>query len=71
MMKAKDIGEKIQSGFDWICDALEPIENRWLVFMVSVFAILITKAAGAQGLSNLIALIYIMFWITRNQSRNE
>ena len=70
-MKAKDIGEKIQGAFNWICDALEPIENRWLVFMVSVFAILITKAAGAQGLSNLIALIYIMFWVTKNQSRKE
>jgi len=70
-MKAKEIGEKIQGGFDWVCDMLEPIENRWLVFGIAVFAMLITKAAGAQGLSHLIGLIYIMFWITKNQIRKE
>lgn len=70
-MTAKDISKKIQSGFNWVCDVLEPIENRWLVFMISVFAILVTKAAGAQGLSNLIALIYIMFWVTNHQIRKE
>ena len=70
-MKAKAIGEKIQGGFDWVCDVLEPIENRWLVFGVTVFAMLITRAAGAQGLSELVALIYIMFLITKNQARKE
>lgn len=70
-MKAREIGEKIQGSINWVCDALEPIENRWLVFGIVVFAVLITKAAGAQGLSHLIALIYIMFWLTKNQSRKE
>ena len=66
-MKARVIGEKIQGGFDWICDVLEPVENRWLAFGIAVFAILITRAAGAHGLSNLIALIYVMFWVTNNR----
>jgi len=70
-MKAKAIGEKIQGVFDCICDVLEPIENRWLVFSVTVFAMLITRAAGAQGLSELVSLIYIMFLITKNQARKE
>jgi hypothetical protein len=70
MMKAKIIGEKIQSGIDWFCDLVGPIENRWLTLGLAVFAVLITKAAGASGLSDLIALIYIMFWVTHNRSRS-
>jgi len=68
MMKAKIIGEKIQNGIDWFCDLVAPIENRWLTFGLAVFAVLVTKAAGASGLSSLIAMIYIMFWVTYNRS---
>ena len=67
-MKAKELGQKIQDSIDGVLDLLQPIENRWLTLGVAVFAVLITKAVGAQGLSNLIAMIYIMFWVTHNRS---
>jgi len=66
MIKGKDIGNKIQAVITWFTDMVEPIENRWFTLGVAVFAVLVTKAAGAHGLSNMIALIYIMFWVTNN-----
>lgn len=55
---------KIQIGFDWLQDAVSPTENRWLVFMIAVGLMLLSKAGGAHGLALLIALIYIMYFVT-------
>jgi hypothetical protein len=63
-MDLKSIVGKVQYGFDWLQDALEPIENRWLVFIGTIMLMLLFKAAGAHGLALLIALIYIMYFIT-------
>ena len=63
-MDLKKVSNKIQSAFDWASDALEPLENRWLVFMVTVGIMLLLKAGGAHGLVLLIALIYIMYFVT-------
>jgi hypothetical protein len=70
-MTAKDIGEKIQSGFDWARDVLKPIENRWLIFLVSVFVLLLARALGAHGLSTIIALVYIMYFVTLGSDRRN
>lgn len=63
-MDIKNIVGKIQSGFDWLQDALEPIENRWVIFLVACFLIILFQAAGAKGLALLVALFYIMYFIT-------
>jgi hypothetical protein len=60
----KIIFNKIQSAFDWLEDSLEPIENRWLVFLVACFLIILFKAGGATGISLLIGLFYIMYFVT-------
>jgi len=63
-MNAKSIGTLVQSGFNWIRDLLTPVENRWIILSVTVFMYLILRAAGAHGVAEIIALIYIMYWVT-------
>ena len=63
-MDLKSIAGKMQYGFDWLQDALAPIENRWMIFLVTCFLIILFQAAGAKGLALLIALFYIMYFIT-------
>jgi len=63
-MDLKKVSSKIQSAFDWASDALESLENRWFVLILTVGFILLLKAGGAHGLALLIALIYIMYFVT-------
>ena len=70
-MTAKDIGEKIQGGFDWARDVLRPVENRWLIFIMSVFALLMARGLGAHGLSTIFALVYIMYFVTLGRDRQD
>jgi hypothetical protein len=63
-MDIKNIVSKVQHGFDWLQDVLEPIENRWVIFIIAVGLMLLVKAGGAHGLALLIALIYIMYFVT-------
>lgn len=63
-MDLKNISNKVQSAFDWLQDSLEPVENRWLIFIVTVVIMLLLKAGGASGLTLLIALIYVMYFVT-------
>lgn len=63
-MDLKNISHRVQTAFDWLRGALEPLENRWLIFMVTVGIMLLLKAVGAHGLVLLIALIYIMYFVT-------
>ena len=70
-MTAKDIGDKIQGGFDWVRDVLRPVENRWLIFLVSVFVLLLARGLGAHGLGTIIALVYIMYFVTLGRDRRD
>lgn len=63
-MKGREVGAKIQVVFDWISDALSEVENRWLVFIAAVFVLFVMRALGAQGLSTILALVYIMYFVT-------
>ena len=63
-MDLKSFLRKVQSMFDWIESLFDSIEVRWLVFLVTVFFIILFMAAGATGLAMLISLIYIMYFIT-------
>jgi hypothetical protein len=71
IMTAKDIGDKIQGGFDWVRDVLRPVENRWLIFLVSVFVLLLARGLGAHGLGTIIALVYIMYFVTLGRDRRD
>jgi hypothetical protein len=70
-MTGRDIGNRIQRMFDWAQDCLSAVENRWLVFLISVFALIIMRALGAQGLSTLLALVYIMYFVTLKRDRRD
>ena len=63
-MDLKNIVSKVQFGFDWLQDALAPLENRWLIFLTACFLIILFQAAGAKGLALLVALFYIMYFVT-------
>ena len=63
-MQARDIGDRIQSAFDFVRETLEPIENRWITLSITVFMYLILRAAGAHGVAEIVALVYIMYWVT-------
>jgi hypothetical protein len=63
-MDLKNITSKVQFGFDWLQDALAPLESRWLIFLVACFLIILLQAAGAKGLALLISLFYIMYFVT-------
>ena len=71
-MTGKAVGEKIQAMFDWLCDVLAAVENRWLVFIAAVLLFTLLRALAASGLATFLALIYIMYFVTMqlpNQDR--
>ena len=73
-MNAQAIGRRIQAGFDFVKDMMTPVENRWIMLSVTVFMFLLLRAAGAQGVAEIIAFVYIMYWITLrgpHQERDE
>lgn len=70
-MKAVDIGRHVQDAFDWARTALQPVETRWLIFLVSVFSLLLARGLGAHGLSTIIALVYIMYFVTLGRDRRD
>jgi hypothetical protein len=63
-MDLKSIAGKVQYGFDWLQNTLEPVETRWMVLLAVFFLIILVQAAGAKGLALLIALFYIMYFVT-------
>ena len=70
-MNAQSIGRRIQVGFDFLKDMMTPVENRWITLSVTVFIFLVLRAAGAQGVAEIIALVYIMYWVTLRGPRQE
>lgn len=71
-MNAKSIGTLVQSGFDWIRDLLTPVENRWITLSITVFMYLLLRAVGAHGVADIVAMTYIMYWVTlRGPSRDR
>ena len=70
-MNAQSIGRRIQAGFDFLKDMMTPVENRWITLSVTVFIFLVLRAAGAQGVAEIIALVYIMYWVTLRGPRQE
>lgn len=54
----------MQNFFDYMQDALRDVEARWLIFVIAVLVMLIAKALGMHGLAIVIALIYIMYFVT-------
>ena len=63
-MDLKTITGKMQAIFDFLETAFEPLENRWIIFFISCFLIILFKAAGATGIALLIGLFYIMYFVT-------
>jgi hypothetical protein len=63
-MTLKHFFNKLQDFFDCAQDALKDVETRWLVFIIAVVIMLIVKALGMHGLAIVIALIYIMYFVT-------
>lgn len=63
-MDIKTISRKIQSVIYKIEDILAPIENRWLIFIISIVFLTLLKALGLHGAATLVALVYIMFFLT-------
>ena len=66
-MDLRKIVANINLFFEWIRFELEAVEVRWLWFLIIVFFIIIFKAVGLSGISLLLALIYIMFYVTFRQ----
>lgn len=54
----------MQNFFDYMQDALRDVEARWLIFVIAVLVMLVAKALGMHGLAIVIALIYIMYFVT-------
>ena len=63
-MDLKTFLRKVQSVFDWIESLFDSIEARWLIFLVTVFFIIMFMAAGATGMAMLISLVYVMYFVT-------
>jgi hypothetical protein len=71
MVEQRNFGQRVQALFDWAQDCLSAVENRWLIFLLSVAVLVILRALGAQGLSTLLALIYIMYFVTLGRNRRR
>jgi hypothetical protein len=63
-MTGKEFFKKLQDLFDKIEDAVTELEARWFVFIAAVVVIMIAKALGLHGLSHLIGIMYVMYFVT-------
>jgi len=71
-MTARELGQRVQGFFDGILDFLEPIDNRWTVLAAALLAVLVCRGIGLASLSNFIATVYIMYFVTiRSTDRRE
>lgn len=70
-MTGRDVGQKLQGVFDWCQDCMSAVEKRWLVFSAAVVLLIAMRALGAHGLSTLLALIYIMYFVTLKRERRD
>lgn len=71
-MTARELGRQVQGFFDSIRDFLEPIDNRWTVLAAAFLVILVCRGFGLASLSNLIAMFYVMYFVTlRSTDRSE
>jgi len=71
IVEQRNFGHRVQALFDWTQDCLSAVENRWLIFLLSVAVLVILRGLGAQGLSTLLALIYIMYFVTLKHDRSH
>ena len=71
MVERPNFGHRLQALFDWAQDCLSAVENRWLIFLLSVMVLIVMRGLGAQGLSTLLALIYIMYFVTLGRDRRR
>lgn len=71
-MTARELGQRVQEFFDGILDFLKPIDNRWTILAATLLAVLLCRGLGLASLSNLIATVYIMYFVTiRGTDRRE
>jgi hypothetical protein len=70
-MTGRRIGERLQGIFDWCEQCLCSVETRWLVFLSAVVVLVAMRAIGAHGLSTLLALIYVMYFVTLERDRSH
>ena len=71
-MTATQLGQRIQGLFDHLRDLLDPIDSRWMVLVGTFIVVLICRGLGLASLSNLVALFYIMYFVTlRATDRRE
>ena len=48
----------------WLENIMRDTELRWLTLILSVFWILVFYAVGLSGLAQILALVYIMYFVT-------
>ena len=71
-MTARELGQRVQGFFDSIRDFFDPIDNRWTILAAALLAVLVSRGLGLASLSNLIATVYIMYFVTiRGTDRRE
>lgn len=63
-MNPQGAGEKLQEILAGVQNFLKPVDTRWVVFLTMATVILIAKAVTLHGLADLLALLYIMYWVT-------
>jgi hypothetical protein len=70
-MTGQKIGQRIQDAFDWMKEVVAPVENRWIILTATVLVFLLMRALGAQGLAEILAFVYIMYFVTLRGPRPE
>lgn len=56
--------QKLQQFMTWVERLLASTEVRWLVLILAVFWLLVFYAVGLAGLAQILALVYIMYFVT-------
>ena len=56
--------KRLQRFMAWLENIMRDTELRWLTLILSVFWILVFYAVGLSGLAQIIALVYIMYFVT-------
>ena len=54
----------LQTFFDFVGREIQHLETRWLILTITALIMLVLRALGAQGLADVVGLIYIMYFVT-------
>lgn len=63
-MTSSSFFRSVQKFFNSLENGVKELEARWVVFIIAISTILVSKAIGLHGLADIVGFFYIMYFVT-------